>query len=93
MDVGDAPCPHCGSLLWFVTSPMDTRVFDKDDVPPSKRKLIATLLSSKILADSLDKVELAMQLEESGFEISEEELEMMKTTDELVDYILYKLPE
>jgi len=38
-------------------------------------------------------VELVMELEECGIEISEEEWEKMKTIDELIDFILYRLPD
>jgi acyl carrier protein len=84
-----------------VNSPAGTRVFDKDDISSTKRKLIERLLSSnvlreKLLSDSLDIVELVMELEECGIEIPEipeEEWEKMKTIDEWIDFILYRLPE
>jgi acyl carrier protein len=90
---GDAPCPHCGTLLWFLNLPAGVRLFDSEDIPLAKRKLIEKVASLHLSHDSLDLVEMTMELEESGIEISEEELEKMKTIDDLIDYILYRLPD
>jgi len=92
--VGDAPCPHCGSLLWFVNLGSAIRVFSHEDIPADKRKLIEMLGSLRSSDDSLDRVELVMELEEEfSITIPEDELEKMKTIDDVIDFILYKLPE
>jgi acyl carrier protein len=92
--VGDAPCPHCGSLLWFVNLTSRIRVFSREEIPLTKRKLIEKLASLRLSDDSLDRVELVMELEEEfSIMIPEDELEKMKTIDDVIDFILYKLPE
>lgn len=90
---GDAPCPHCGTLLWFIKLPTEVRLFGSGDIPLGKRKLIEHLASLLLSHDSLDRVELMMVLEEMGLDIREEELEKIKTIDELIDYLLYHLPD
>jgi hypothetical protein len=81
-----------------VTSPAGTRVFDKDDISSTKRKLIEILLSSKklieiLLSSNVLREKFLSSLEECGIGISEEELKNMKTIDELIDFILYRIPE
>ncbi len=90
---GDAPCPHCGTLLWFINLPTGVRLFDSEDVPSAKRTLIEKLGSLNLSHDSLDRVELMMELEESGIDIREVDLKEMKTIDDLIDYLLYNLPD
>lgn len=74
---GDAPCPHCGQLLWF----------DEQNGPPPRQAAARALallaaqlnvpvkqlladarndprLLEKLAADSLDTVELVMEFEE-----------------------------
>lgn len=76
---GDATCPRCGQLLWFLQSPQESRFFaaeDSADVKDRITELIATRLGiepeslinnpqlwSQIAADSLETVELVMALE------------------------------
>jgi acyl carrier protein len=73
---GDAPCPHCGCLLWFVTSASGTRYF-RAEVASRARKRLAEILGideesirdfprtlNELGADSLDLVELVMELED-----------------------------
>jgi acyl carrier protein len=82
---GDAPCPKCGTLLWFIDSPSGMRFYKSDSVAPIQESLqgiISETLglnkeqitsSSSFLADlqadSLDTVELVMALEEE-FDLS-----------------------
>lgn len=77
---GDAPCPNCGCLLWFVVSGSDTRFLpfeESADLREQVIKIIAEHLSvnentvlndpsiwKKLGVDSLDMVELVMELEE-----------------------------
>jgi acyl carrier protein len=72
---GDAPCPHCGCLLWFVTSASGTRYFSAEDAGQISKRLAEKLgIDEAALrdfqrswqdlgADSLDMVELVMELE------------------------------
>lgn len=39
---GDAPCPHCGSLLWFVTTPAGPKFFSKIVFPVTDARRIDT---------------------------------------------------
>jgi acyl carrier protein len=76
---GDAPCPSCGTLLWFIKHSGSAFYFAGEEAD-RVRGLIGTLLSSdlesheqaiqklktildKSLADSLDVVELVMEIE------------------------------
>jgi len=77
---GDATCPDCGHLLWFVRLADEVRVYEHDKANEFRERLktmIAEQLGvdeSKITgdvslidelgADSLDVVELVMELEE-----------------------------
>ena len=77
---GDAPCPNCGSLLWFIATNASIRFFARDESSAAKER--ATSIAAEILgidekellasphswnelgADSLDTVELVMELEQ-----------------------------
>ena len=84
---GDAPCPHCGTLLWFGRLSHETRYYESSRAEPYQEQVIQRLaerfgfeveeLRGKILedpslsflestlgGDSLDLVELFMELEE-----------------------------
>jgi acyl carrier protein len=63
--LGDAPCPHCGHLLWFVTAGGHLKLFDKLALPLEKRERLAEVLETiREIEDSMDAVELVMELEE-----------------------------
>jgi hypothetical protein len=76
---GDAPCPHCGSLLWFIClSPKEQMFFEYEAADLIRERVIERFVSdlsvsrealeSKSLEelgiDSLDLVELMMDLED-----------------------------
>jgi acyl carrier protein len=102
---GDAPCPSCGTLLWFFPTSAGIRFYESKAVAPLRDKLLRTIC--KILgvtigqvtattslfleddgADSLDIVELVMELEEEfGVTIPEEEATQIKTVGDAIDYI------
>jgi acyl carrier protein len=81
---GDAPCPNCGSLLWFVRDSSEIRYYDSRVIGPIREKLLQSLskrlhverdkiwesasFSHDLAFDSLDIVELVMEFEEE-FEI------------------------
>ena len=80
---GDAPCPACGSLLWFANLPGRTLFFERDQGASLEQRLkqkIAALLgvSEEQISpdtrlfnaphDSLDQAELEMLLEDLGLE-------------------------
>ena len=77
---GDATCPNCGSLLWFLKMPGEHVVFERT-LSGSIRERVIELLAKQLGvdreritadtsfvndlgADSLDMVELVMELEE-----------------------------
>jgi len=70
---GDAPCPACGTLLWFVTEAAEARFFDPEtagliELVASRLGVSAATVRAGRLddlgLDSLDVVELVMELEE-----------------------------
>lgn len=77
---GDAICPQCGHLVWFFQAAEVTHVFDSQKSVPSRERvsdIVAERLGvdsdlivnnptfvSDLGVDSLDLVELVMELEE-----------------------------
>lgn len=77
---GDAPCPHCGSLLWFVSLEEETHFFKYEEAENLRQKIAnfvsrqtgldrdAIHLDRAFLerhgVDFLDLVELVMEIEE-----------------------------
>jgi hypothetical protein len=77
---GDATCPNCGSLLWFLNVERQSHVFDRSRSRGIRDRVIAivarqlgvnpdeiaedTSFVTDLGADSLDTVELVMELEE-----------------------------
>lgn len=78
--IGDATCPRCGQLLWFIQTSETTRFFAAEQSPTTRDRIIEivanqlgvdrekipnnTTLFNDLGADSLDTVELVMELEE-----------------------------
>jgi acyl carrier protein len=78
--IGDATCPHCGQLLWFLQVADTVHLFDVHQSRERKDRIIEVIASQlgaepdKITnnpalfdlvgADSLDVVELVMELED-----------------------------
>jgi len=83
--IGDATCPRCGQLLWFIQSPESTRFFDVRQSSTTRDRIIDIVANqlgvdrdkipndptflNDLGADSLDTVELVMELEEE-FDLS-----------------------
>jgi acyl carrier protein len=99
---GDAPCPSCGRLLWFVESVSGLRVFEKGTTElladilerlgiPRKKFIEAVASATELvdLLDSLDAVELIMELDGTAFELADAEadLERIHTFADLIDYL------
>jgi hypothetical protein len=77
---GDAPCPVCGNLLWFVRSNTGRLLFERESTESLREAVVRLIaeqlgvdpkriesdraLLNNINADSLDIVELVMELEE-----------------------------
>ena len=79
LPAGDAPCPYCGHLLWW----FQERYSDIREAITASTSFIDDLQ-----ADSLDVVELMMELEEK-FEITipDEEYEKIKTVGDAIMFI------
>ena len=80
---GDAPCPNCGHLLrWFRVHLADKLGVNPDQVTPGNS------LIEDFLADSLDMVELVLELEEEfGIQIPDGEAEKIQTVGDAIRYI------
>jgi acyl carrier protein len=78
---GDATCPHCGQLLWFLRISSGVRLYAYSQADEVRDRVIKKLadqlgvdeskvtgdlsyLKEELGADSLDTVELVMELEE-----------------------------
>jgi acyl carrier protein len=91
---GDAPCPQCGYLLWKATqqlASLQERFSQLLGVPPESITAdtdMSTLVGPQLGADSLDSVELLMELEEElDFHPSEPEREEIKTIGDWIRYV------
>jgi acyl carrier protein len=89
-DTGDdAPCPNCGCLLWrsaarFVQ--LQNRIATTLGVEPAL--VAANERWDDLGADSLDRVELVMELEEEfGLKIADEDAANISTVADLVRYL------
>jgi len=106
--MGDAPCPICGTLLWFFETANGIACCRFAAIAPLRDHLfvrIAHALGMEVDdvihayktrepldangADSLDMVEVTMELEEEfGFTIPLDGTANIKTIRDLVDFIL-----
>jgi acyl carrier protein len=80
LPTGDAPCPQCGTLLWFTVFDGELQLFDAVDASNVRHRLqdviakqlgvaadrisASTRFAEELGADSLDTVELVMLFEE-----------------------------
>jgi acyl carrier protein len=93
---GDAPCPVCGVLLWFLLTTEGVQFQTWDEVPPDLHERLREFLSrhadSLLGADSLDRVELALDIEDQfGVTIPDEELRKMRSIGDIIDYLFCRL--
>lgn len=86
---GDAPCPNCGHLLWASSQLIQSVAKWYEDVLGTSAGIInADTRFSDAGADSLDTVEIAMELEEAfGVDFPEEAAEGLETIGDAVRYI------
>jgi acyl carrier protein len=69
-------------------------VYKHERVPPKIRQLIESLPSAQSEPDSLDIVEIVMEIEEElGINITDAEQEKIKTLEDLIDFLLGNLPD
>jgi acyl carrier protein len=101
---GDAPCPNCGTLLWFFNTSAGIRFYEARAITPLRDKIVQAICErlgvnkekvtpeasflEDLEPDSLDDVELVMELEEEfGVTIPDEEAEKIKTVGDAIDYL------
>jgi acyl carrier protein len=91
--VGDATCPNCGCLLWKAASRFDELrkiIAEQLGVDPEKITPETSFVND-LGADSLDTVELVMELEEEfDLNIPDDEAEKMQTIGDVLRYLLRK---
>ena len=85
----DAPCPSCGCLLWLSASLLERlqdRLAKSFGISPTE--VVADMKLTELGADSLDVVEVIMELEEEfDFSIPDEEAEKIHTIGDLIRYL------
>jgi acyl carrier protein len=98
--VGDAPCPYCGSLLWFVRLAGQVQYYAQDEVNATKRQKIHDAIASWAQdsgldlsaiheLDSFDLAQLFLHVEsELGVVISEKAARQMRTLGDVIDYLV-----
>jgi acyl carrier protein len=103
LPLGDAPCPNCGSLLWFARTDAGVLCYESDVIAPIRERLLEIISNNlgvdragifestpieEIGADSLDVVELLMKLEEDfRLQVSDKEAEKIRTVRDLIAVI------
>jgi len=105
---GDAPCPNCGTMLWFFDTSAGMRFYESKAVTPIRDRILQTICENlgvnkergdpttsfleDVRADSLDIVELVMELEEElGVTIPDDEAEKIKTVGDAIDYLAKRI--
>ena len=86
---GDAPCPNCGHLLWASTQLVQsvTRLY-ADTLGTAPGVMNANTRFADLGADSLDTVEMVMELEEEyDVNIPDDVAQRIQTVRDAVRYI------
>jgi acyl carrier protein len=100
---GDAPCPHCGVLLWFLPTSAGVSLYETQSIAALRQRIAERLAANlgispqaaaqpsffaDIGQDSLDVAELMMELEEEfGLTIPDADAEKIRTVGDAIDYI------
>ncbi len=85
---GDAPCPNCGCLLWESTLIVESIITKFRDVIETASEGGLSVNTRFADLDSLDTVELVMELEEEfDIQIPEGEVEKIQTIGDVVRFI------
>jgi acyl carrier protein len=98
---GDAPCPNCGTLLWFFQTSEGMRLYESKSVAGLSEKIMKIICdrlgTNKEITpttplhenvDSLELVELMMELEaEFGITIPDDQAEKIRTVGDVIDCI------
>lgn len=88
--LADAPCPQCGTLIWPIHTPDSLYLLAADILSADQRETLRMLVerARRPDLDSLDQVELMMDLEEA-FDvcIPDEVAERLRSVDDIVQYL------
>jgi acyl carrier protein len=86
---GDSCCPSCGQLLWWFRD----RLAHLSNNPIEQITLNSSF-TSDMATDSLDIVELVMEIEEKfNITIPDEEAERLKTVADVIRFIRQRMKE
>src|SRR5262245_34209097 len=98
---GDSPCPNCGHLLWFVPGREGVHLFPASSIGPDVRRRVTSFLERweradrldrRVRADSLDVIEIVMEMEEElGVHLTDEEARGILNLDDFVNVYLRKV--
>ena len=103
--VGEAPCPYCGRMLWFVYLPERVLYYTVEEVSRRKRDKIVEVFSPRVTKDdrgfwtglhmdSLDYAELVLDMEDVvKVRVLDEEAEKVRSLADLIDYLVLQCPE
>jgi acyl carrier protein len=85
----DAPCPGCGYLLWRSQQLLERLISHLAELGVDPEKIDAeTSLTKDLGADSLDAVELVMELEEEfDLDIPNADAEQIRTIGDYIRYL------
>lgn len=100
---GDAPCPNCGTLLWFIREEGESRIYSETAMQSLASRVMAALgklvgaraeevasetsFLEDLGTDSMDTVELIMELQEEGLVIPDDQAEQIETVQDVIAYI------
>lgn len=86
---GDAPCPHCGTLLWFFPDAEECYFYEAKEIAPIRSEVDALIDFMNASPDSLDIVELVMNLEEEfDITIPEADAQQIQSVRDALRYLL-----
>jgi acyl carrier protein len=98
--VGDAPCPYCGHLLWFVQLAGQVQYYSAEDVPATRRQKIYDVIANWARdnevdlnavheLDSFDLAQLFLELEsELCITITEKDARELRTLGDVIDHLV-----
>jgi acyl carrier protein len=86
---GDAPCPNCGCLIWRSTQLLERlRSLLSERLGVAAEDIEPGETFSELGADSLDTVELVMELEEEfDIHVPDEDAERIRTIADAIRYL------
>lgn len=92
--LGDAPCPACGVLIWPLDVGGVRRWIMADEYTPEQRERFAEIIRRAKGGDSLDWVDVIMELDEAiGLNIPDDVAVQFETIDEFLDWFFDRRDE